>query len=481
MRILIASSEAYPYSKTGGLADMVSALAKAMARAGHLTGLVSPLYSGIRERYPDLVKVGMPLELTLGTETVSGEVWCREPEPKLRHYFVEQPGFFQRATLYQQFGMDFPDNAERFIFFSKAVAYLGQHLDWRPDIVHLNDWQTGLTALFLEHQRRAGGMARTPKTCFTIHNLAYQGLFPPAKYPLTNLPWDYFTAEGVEFYGQLSALKAGLAYSEQLTTVSPRYAREITTEEYGCGMDGLLRYRQKFLSGILNGVDYDEWNTLQNRFLAHPYSVEDLTGKAAEKRALQEKLGLQVDASIPLFGNVGRLVEQKGTDILLPALEQALAGRMQFVLVGTGAPTFEAAFSALAHRHPGKVAVKIGYDEALSHQVEAGCDFFVMPSRFEPCGLNQMYSLRYGTVPLVRAVGGLDDTVVDIKEDAQAASGIKFHQYAPAALAKAFQKAVVLFGEKDLLHHFRCNGMATDFSWKRTMGDYLKVYEQAKV
>lgn len=479
MRILLASSEVYPYSKTGGLADMVGALSKALARAGHRTGLVTPLYSGIRERFPELRRVDIPLEFPLGTSRITAEVWCREPEPGLTIYFVEQPGFFQRSALYQQFGVDFPDNAERFIFFSKAVAHLAQHLDWRPEVVHLNDWQTGLAAVFLAHQRRQSESPQVPRTCMTIHNLAYQGVFPAGKFALTNLPWDYFQFSGVEFYGQLSALKGGLAFADMLTTVSPRYGREITTEEYGCGLDGLLRYRQADLVGILNGVDYDEWNTLRDRFFSHHFSVSDLAGKAATKLELQQEFGLPVDGSVPLFGSVGRLVEQKGSDILLSALEQMLNSRMQFVLVGSGAPALEAAFANLARRFPNQVRVTIGYDEGLSHRVEAGCDFFVMPSRFEPCGLNQMYSLRYGTIPIVRAVGGLDDTVVDIKESTLGADGIKFYEYSAGALAKAMQKALVLYQERDLFQHFRRNAMNADFSWQRTMGEYLNVYQRA--
>jgi starch synthase len=440
---------------------------------------VTPLYSGIRERFPGLKPLEMPLDFPLGAERVRGEVWSLEPSPGLTVYFIEQPAFYQRAGLYQQFGLDYPDNAERFIFLSKAVAHLALHLPWKPQLVHLNDWQVGLAALPLREQRRLPGGEGGPRTCVTIHNLAYQGLFPAGKYVLANLPWNYFTPDGLEFYGQMSCLKAGIAFGDVITTVSPRYAREITTEEFGSGFDGLLRSRRGSLFGILNGVDYEEWNTLNNPYLTAPYSLADLTGKLANKLALQREFGLPADPAIPLFGSIGRLVEQKGVDLLLGALEEMLSANLQFVLLGTGAPVFQRAFQDLARRFPARAAVQIGFDEGLSHRMEAGCDFFVMPSRFEPCGLNQMYSLRYGTIPVVRATGGLDDTVLDIKEDAERANGIKFGEYSAAALAKAFRKALVLFEHADLLQRFRENAMTADFSWDRTATEYLNVYQKA--
>ena len=479
MKILIASSEAYPYSKTGGLADMVGALAKTLAHLGHQVGLVTPLYSGIRERFPQLKQIDLPLDFPLGPTRVQGEVWSLETTDGLTIYFVDQPAFYQRPTLYQIQGVDYPDNAERFIFFSKAVAHLALQLPWKPELTHLNDWQCALAALLIEHQRKLPGWGNAPRTCMTIHNLAYQGLFPPSQFALANLPWDYFKPEGVEFYGQLNCLKAGIAYADILTTVSPRYAREIMTEEFGCGLDGLLRDRQSSLLGILNGVDYAEWKTINNPFLKHSYSADQLEGKAANKLELQKEFGLPVQADVPLFGSIGRLVEQKGVDIMLGALEEMLSANIQFILLGSGAPIFQKAYQQLANRFPSQVAVRIGWDEGLSHRIEAGCDFFLMPSRFEPCGLNQMYSLRYGTIPIVRITGGLDDTVVDVAEDPAHANGIKFSQYSARALARSIRKALALFQERDLLTHFRRNAMAADFSWDRTAGEYLKVYQKA--
>jgi starch synthase len=479
MNILLASSEVHPYSKTGGLGDMVGALGKALARAGHRVGLVTPLYAGIGESFPDVKLDKLPLDVPLGTRRVPGEVWTLEPVERLTIYLVGQPGFYFRPSLYQRDGTDYPDNAERFIYLSKAVVHLARALPWKPEIIHLHDWQVGLVPLMIQHEKKAAGCGTAPRTCMTVHNLAYQGVFPRAQYPLTNLPWDYFSPQGVEFYGQLNCLKAGIAFGDVVTTVSPRYATEITTPEFGCGLDGLLRHRQRDLIGILNGVDRDEWRTTNNPHLKHSYSAKDLAGKTRNKLDLQKEAGLPVDKGIPLFGSVTRLVEQKGMDIQLAMLEEMLAANLQFVMLGSGDSAYEQAYRDLARRFPSKVAVRIGYDQGFSHRIEAGSDFFLMPSRFEPCGLNQMYSLRYGTIPIVRATGGLDNTVTDIFEDMEKADGIKFHEYTAAALAKGMHKALALYAAPDLLRFYRQNGMAADFSWARTAAKYVEAYERA--
>jgi starch synthase len=479
MRLLLASSELHPYSKTGGLADMVGSLAKSLARAGHQVAVVSPFYAGIAEKYPEIKAGELILDLPVGHARLQARIWSLSAGERLTVYFVDYPEFFHRPTLYHKDGIDYPDNAARFLFFSKAAVALARRLPIPPELVHAHDWQTGFVPLLLRHQRTSGEWPTAPRTCMTIHNLAYQGVFAATLYPLANLPWDYFSPGGVEFYGKMSCLKGGIAYADLITAVSPRYAREITTEQYGCGLDGLLRHRRNSLVGILNGVDYEEWNTTHNPMLKHPYSVADLAGKRANKLDLQAEFGLPADAAIPLFGSIGRLVEQKGVDILLGALQEMLPAKFQFVLLGTGDPAFEKAFEELARRFPAQVSVKIGFDEALSHRIEAGCDFFLMPSRFEPCGLNQMYSLRYGTIPVVRITGGLDDTIIDVTENVDEANGIKFGEYSTRALAKAIRKALVLFNEPDLLDRFRKKAMAADFSEERTAAEYVKVYEQA--
>jgi starch synthase len=345
-------------------------------------------------------------------------------------------------------------------------------------LLHLHDWQTALAALLVRDQKAREGWSDAPPVCLTVHNLAFQGNFEAAKFALANLPGTYFQPEGVEFYGFLSCLKAGLLYADFLTTVSPRYAREITTERLGCGLDGVLRRRQNVLHGILNGVDYDEWKTEGNPYLQHAFSRADMSGKEADKAVLQREFGLPEAPGTPLFGTVTRLAEQKGVDLQLAALQEMLAGNMQFVLLGSGQREYERGYRRLAERYPAKCAVQIGFDTGLSHRVEAGCDFYLMPSRFEPCGLNQMYSLRYGTTPIVRVTGGLDDSVTDIAEDADEADGIKFAEYSVRALTKAMRKAQALYADKPLLRHYQGNGMARDFSWERTAAAYAALYQR---
>jgi starch synthase len=482
MNILLASSEVFPFSKTGGLADMVGALARALANEGHEARVVTPLYRGIREKFPAMRKVDWHFNLPIGFKKVLAELWELDVITGLKIYFIDQSGFFDRAGIYQENHFSYADNAERYIFFSKCVVHLARYLSWRPDVVHVHDWQVGLVPALMIQQNREGWW-NPPPSCLTIHNLAYQGVFPEEKFKLTNLPESVFHTGGAEFFGLLNCLKAGIAFADFITTVSPRYAREITTEEYGCGLDGLLRQRQRDLAGILNGVDYSEWNTTKNPHLPKPYSVGRMTGKKANKLSLQKLVGLPCNASIPLFGTISRLAEQKGVDIQLGALAEMLNTKMQFVLLGSGSPEYERGYRDLARKFPDKVAVRFGYDETLAHQIEAGCDFFLMPSRFEPCGLNQLYSLRYGTIPIVRATGGLDDSVVDWTQNPRLATGIKFSEYSSRSLAKSIRKALVLFGQGKLFRGCQRNAMKADFSWERTVHNYLNVYQlcQTKV
>ena len=478
MKILLASSEVHPFSKTGGLADMVGALGKALAHAGHEVAIVTPLYRTTRDKFPQLRRENWQFNLLLGNQWLPGALWSIELEPRLKIYFVDRPEFFDRAGIYQEKNVSYPDNAERFIYFSKCVVHLARYLPWRPDLVHVHDWQVGLVPMLLMQQRYEG-WSNPPPVCLTIHNLAYQGVFPPEAYSLANASREFFMPDGAEFYGLLNCLKAGIAFADTITTVSPRYAREIATEEYGCGLDGLLRRRRERLFGILNGVDYGDWNTTSNPYLFKPYSVTRPAGKKFNKTGLQQAIGLPVAESVPLFGTISRLAEQKGVDIQLGALAEMLSANIQFVLLGSGSPEYERGYHTLARRFPDKVGVRIGYDERLSHRIEAACDFYLMPSQFEPCGLNQMYSLRYGTVPIVRATGGLDDSVIDYTQDSKKANGIKFHEYSPTALAKAIRKALALYERPELLRRYRRNAMKADFSWEKTVNEYIRVYELA--
>jgi len=479
VRILLASSEVHPYSKTGGLADMVASLGKGLSGRGHDISIVTPLHRGIADTFLNLRREPGDLTIPLRNRRVRAEVWSRRVGPKERLFFVGQPDYFDRPALYTQNGCDYPDNAERFIFLSKAIAAFALAAQPGFDILHVHDWQTALVPLLLKHERERAGRGNGTRTVLTIHNLAYQGIFPAANFEFTGLPSAWFNMETSEFYGRFNTLKAGIATADLITTVSPRYAREITTPEFGCGLEGLLRARQNVLHGILNGVDYDEWTTSGNPFLSAGYTIRNLDGKTANKLALQKELGLDIAPDQPLFGSVTRLVEQKGVDLILGALEEMIDDRLQFVMVGSGHPDYERAFKALAGRYPGKVAVRIGYDNRLSHRIEAASDFYLMPSRFEPCGLNQLYSLRYGAIPIVRAVGGLDDSVVDLNESEDLADGIKFTEASVPAVSHAMRKALALYESPILLEHFRLNGMAADFSCSETARRYEELYRTA--
>jgi len=457
MKILHASSEVFPYSKTGGLADATAALARAQAAAGHPVTLVTPLYRGIRDTFPGLEP--------LGQAEPPAKVWRLDPEPNLTVLFIDEPEWFDRDGLYGH-----ADDAERFIFFSKCVVRLAKHVE----IVHAHDWQSGLVMPLLANEPVG--------KIFTIHNAAYQGRFPADKFALTGLPDAYFDSRQLEFHGDMNLLKGGVVSADLVTTVSPRYARELLTGEYGCGLEGVFQSRDDALSGVLNGVDYTEWNTMDNPHLAAAYSADSPGGKAANKRALQHELGLPLLDNAPLFGNISRFTDQKGIDILLGALKEQLDGGavFQFAGLGSGDPSLEQAMSRLAKRHPEQVAVKIGYDTGLAHRIEAGSDFYVMPSRFEPCGLNQLYSLRYGSVPIVRTTGGLDDSVIDLGQGEDTATGIKFGDCSAAALGQALGQALDLFAEPKRLARVRDNGMRADFSWRQTTAQYDRLYAKIK-
>jgi len=476
MRILLASSEVYPYSKTGGLGDAVGVLGKALAAAGHRVGIITPLYRGIREQLIGLRRVDWEFDIPLGSKRIGADLLALDVSDRLTIYFIDKPIYFDRAGIYNENGADYSDNAERFIFLSKCVAHLAHHLPLMPEVLHLHDWPVGIAALMVQHEAKTSLWENRPRICFTIHNLAYQGVFPADTFSLLNLPLGWHNPDTTEFYGKINCLKAGIACADVVTTVSPRYAREITTQEYGAGLDGLLRKRQNVLNGILNGVDYEEWNTTSNPHLATAFSADNVAGKVVCKSALQQYFGLPIDPDAPIFGSVTRLADQKGIDLLIGALDEVLDAKMQFVLLGSGNRNYEQALNELSAKYASKVGVKIGYDHGLAHQIEAGCDFFIMPSRFEPCGLNQLYSLRYGTVPIVRRTGGLDDTVIDAVDGGIAANGIKFNDPTTAGLVKAIHKALTLYDKKELLNGYRANGFAADFSWAKAVAGYELAY-----
>ena len=455
---------------------MVAGLSNTLAAQGHEVRVVTPLYRCVRESLSgQLESFDWEMKLPLGSETIEAKVWTIQARENLKIYFIDQPEFFDREELYQTGQGGYPDNPERFIFYSKAVTQLARYLDWRPDILHLHDWQTALVPLFVRHQSQHEGWLNPPATCLTIHNLAYQGVCEKAHYERTNLPWDHFNPDGAEFFGGFNFLKAGVVFADWVTTVSRKYAEEILTPEFGCGLENVLTKRKSTLSGILNGVDYDEWNTTNNPHISFPYSANNLDGKMKNKLELQEVLGLKQDAGIPFFGTISRLAEQKGLHLLIESLRELDLRKMQFVLLGTGDAGLANRFNELANDFPRNVAVHIGYDKKLAHQIEAGADFFVMPSLYEPCGLNQLYSLRYGTVPIVRSTGGLDDSIRDIGKDCLDGTGLKFPNPFSTELTNTIRRALKIYPTA-VFRKCQLNGMRSNFDWSLSATAYTSLF-----
>lgn len=477
MNIVSVTSELYPYSGTGGLSDMVAGLGKTLAKKGHKIRYITPLYQAVKDLQLPLHLHSTLGPIYMGSYPESVTVYTLAQPNDSIVYFISHP-VFDRPGLYQWQGVDYSDNAYRFLLFSKAALELCNA--WGPnlDVIHLHDWHTAMIALLLQHQSNHNPThTYKPITCFTIHNAEYQGVFDVAVYQFTNLPWDYFTMEGVEFYGKVNFLKAGIGFADAITTVSPRYAREILTPEFGAGLEGYLQAHASKLAGILNGIDIEEWDPETDPWIRHHYNAHNLAPKLACKQDLQMEVGFPIQPDTPLFASIMRLTEQKGISILLPAIETVLSHHnIQFILVGNGNPHVEAAFKNLAQRFPQKFHMHSGFNRALSHRVEAGADFFVLPSRYEPCGLNQMYSQRYGTLPIVRRVGGLDDTVIDIADDPARGTGIKFTDYSPKALIEAIERAISLFNNKQAMEYYRRNAMHQDFSWDRSASAYETLY-----
>jgi starch synthase len=489
MRIVIASSEAVPFAKTGGLADVATALATALTELGHSVWLVLPHYPQMMSRSAasngiGVEPTGIHLEVPIGARHVSGGVLrARLPGSAVTVLLIDQPGYYDRSGLYQSAGSDFRDNCERFVFFSRAVLALTRQLRLRPDIIHANDWQTGLIPALLAIEGRSPNTLETVGSVFTIHNMAFQGLFWHWDMLLTGLDWKYFNWKQMEFYNQLNLLKTGIVFSDLVTTVSPTYSREIQTPEFGYGLDSALRSRHDDLVGILNGVDTKIWNAQADSALAANYSIADVTeGKRTCKQALQSEFGLPTRDDVPLFAMVARLTDQKGLDLVTQAADRLLSKDVQLCVLGSGEAKYETWLTEQAQKLPQKVAVRIGFDEALAHRIEAGADLFLMPSRFEPCGLNQMYSLIYGTVPIVRAVGGLADSVVDASPQNLAhgtATGFCFTDYSAEALMQATDRALALFGDKLEWMRLVRAGMNQDWSWRHSALQYVRVYERA--
>src|ERR1700686_3813517 len=478
MRIAFAASECVPFSKTGGLADVVGALPHALAALGHQVSVYVPRYRQTKLADPQMVVRKIPLpsvrKYRFWPDVAAGSSGA------VRFYFVDYPPYFDREALYGGPAGDYPDNAERFALFSRAVLEASKVLGV-PHVFHCHDWQSALVPVMLRTLYSEHPAFREVATVFTIHNMGYQGLFPPDTLPLLTVPWDLFTISKMEFFGQVNFLKGALVLSDFVTTVSRKYSQEIQTTEYGFGLDGVLRNRASTVAGILNGVDYNEWSPDNDKFIVAKYSTQDLSGKLQCKKDLLTAFGIaNSDTKVPVIGIVSRFAAQKGFDLIAQVMDRLAREELIMVVLGSGDKPYEEMFQRLNRQFPNKIAAKVAFDNVIAHKIEAGADMFLMPSRYEPCGLNQIYSLKYGTVPIVRATGGLDDTIEPFNPETGLGTGFKFEAYDGAALLDAIHQALTLFrSEPGVWRQIQTNGMTKDFSWQASAGEYARLYEVA--
>jgi starch synthase len=480
MHIAFAASECVPFSKTGGLADVVGALPRALAALGHQVSVYVPRYRETKLVDPQTVvrSITIPFDdkyrfCSVATAGASSGV---------RSYFVDYPPYFDRDGLYGGPGGDYPDNAERFALFSRAVIEASKILGV-PHVFHCHDWQSALIPVMLRTLYAEDPAFREVATVFTIHNMGYQGLFSPDTLPLLTLPWELLTMSKMEFFGQVNFLKGALVLSDYVTTVSKKYSQEIQTTEYGFGLEGVLRNRAATVTGILNGVDYDEWSPQTDKFIVAKYSPQDLSSKLKCKQDLLATFGIRIgdaNSKVPVIGIVSRFAAQKGFDLIAQIMDRLAREEVMMVVLGSGDKLYEEMFQRLSRLFPNKIAIKVAYDNAIAHKIEAGSDMFLMPSRYEPCGLNQIYSLKYGTVPIVRATGGLDDTIENWDARTGKGTGFKFSDYNGEALLATIKQALVAYQNPSSWQTLMRNGMGRDFSWGASAREYGKVYERAR-
>lgn len=479
MKIVHAASELYPYMKTGGLADAVAALAGSLADNGHEVSIFLPGYRAVVE-HKDAVGAErkLRLKIEMGDQFVSGDVRVFSPRKNLQVYLICREEFFDRRAPYGNGERDFEDNADRFIFFCKSVVETLRLEELQADVVHCHDWQAALLPLLVREAERRHRVTLALKTVFTIHNIAYQGLFPATTFGRTNLPDELYHIDGLEYYAQVNFMKGGILFADRVTTVSPRYAREIQTPEFGCGLDGVAQTRAEDIVGLLNGVDTAIWNPAIDALLPARYSRADMAGKKICRTELMKRCGFSANYGGPVFGMICRFAEQKGVDLVLANRDFFLQNECRLIVLGAGDQRMEADMRALAAEAPGKISLTSKLDEGMSHLIEAGSDFFVMPSLFEPCGLNQMYSQVYGTVPIVSRVGGLADTVVDADESPSTGTGLMCEPNV-TSLRDALRRATALYSDKNRYSAVQQRGMMRDFSWKVAAAGYEELYRES--
>ena len=485
MRIVFVASEAVPWAKTGGLADVAGALPEALAALGHDVTLIMPHYRVVDRVAPEPQSTPWRYQVPLGGGHVEGGVSIgRTPHGTVRVLFIDQPQFFDRDGIYSAHGADYPDNPARFLFFSRAAIEAMRLADVRPDIIHVNDWHTGILPVYLHEFYSSCPEVGHAAVVMTIHNMAYQGRYGQWVVPLAELPWSLFDWRTLEYHGQANFLKAGLAYAQKITTVSPTYSKEIQTPEYGHGLDSMLRHREADLAGIVNGVDTTEWNPGSDPNIPKHYDITNFTeGKAACKAILQKEIGLPVRPDLPMLAQIGRLDSQKGWDLLLPVAHEFLRrGDSQFVILGTGAWHYQEALASLERQYPNQIRSLMQFSSPLAHLIEAAADLFLMPSLYEPCGLNQIYSQIYGAIPIVRRTGGLADTVTDpddAKLPSSPATGILFNHADQAGLRWAIDRGLSIWRDKPKRDQMIRAGMSKDWSWHRSAQEYVSVYQSA--
>lgn len=477
MKVLFVSSEAYPFSKTGGLADVAGSLPKALGRLDHDIYLFTPLYAGTRKAVPKLNRTSSTIAVDIDGKEKTGTLWETKITKNVRAMLLESSEYFDREGLYGNEDGDWPDNLARFAFFSKAALELCRIMGLKPDIIHCNDWQSALVPTYLKTIYKSDPAFKRTSTVYTIHNMSYQGHFPADQWGITGLGNEYFTPKYLEYYDKINLMKGGIIFSDSLTTVSSTYSQEIQNTHLGCGLEGLLSEYSYKLSGIINGVDYDEWDPAKDPFIIANYKKSDISGKARCKAALQKRFNLPQKERTPVIGMISRIIAQKGFDILANAMKDLLTRPVQVVLLGTGQKEYVDRLAALSKEHPDKFACEIAYDNKLAHRIEAGADMFLMPSRFEPCGLNQMYSLKYGTIPLVSSVGGLEDTIKAFDQKTKRGNGFKINSDSVKDLLSTVDAALSIYKQKPLWKKLQQNAMGADFSWKRSAKQYEKLYE----
>ncbi len=482
MKILLAASEVVPFAKTGGLADVAGALPKALTALGHDVRVILPKYKAVDDKKFSLKTVIEKMDVPVGEMLYACKVKSSViPNTSIPVYFIEENSFFNRDELYRTKAGDFPDNLERFTLYSRGVLELVKRLNWQPDVIHCNDWQTALIPTYIKTLYWTDPFYKDIATIFTIHNLAYQGVFHRESLRVTGLGWDVFTPDKLEFWGQINLMKAGLVYSDILNTVSQQYSKEIQTgDEYGRGLEGVLKYRSNDLFGIVNGIDYEEWSPSVDTVLApNHYSASSISKKAVIKKMLTEKVGLPFQEKVPVLGLISRLDDQKGLDLIAAITKDLMKLDLQLVILGTGEQKYHDLFTQLKKDYPAKAGVTLGFFNDLAHFIYGGSDFFLMPSRFEPCGLGQLISLSYGTIPIVRKTGGLADTITEFNPKTGKGNGFVFSEYDPKALLATVQRGLAVYKNASQWTSLVKAAMQNDFSWKVSAQKYADLYQKA--